>query len=207
MKAIIATAAGVLVLGGVLVATSGRTTNAQAPATVQPVSSADRPTLVNCGEGRQAVVYPNAQGSGFSQVECVARGQALAPQDPYGRPFPTIDNGAPALAMGYAPVQYAPVAAVQTQPVVQERIVYRDRPVTSSRTVRRSSPTYSRASTTYEPARRTRSWKKSAVIIGGSTAGGAGVGALLGGKSGAKKGAVAGLVGGTIYDIATRNKH
>ena len=51
-----------------------------------------------------------------------------------------------------------------------------------------------------------RSWKKSAVIIGGATAGGAGVGAVLGGGSGAKKGAVVGLVGGTIYDIATRNK-
>jgi hypothetical protein len=201
MKAIIATAAGVLVLGGVIVATSGRTTNAQAPQSLQAAAPADRPTLVNCGEGRQAVVYPNSQGTGFSQVECVARPQA----DPYARPFPTIDNGAPALAMGYAPVQYAPV--MQTQPVVQERVVYRDRPVTSSRTVRRSSPTYSRASTTYEPARKNRSWKKSAVIIGGTTAGGAGVGALLGGKSGAKKGAVAGLVGGTIYDIATRNKN
>jgi len=44
------------------------------------------------------------------------------------------------------------------------------------------------------------------VIIGGSTAAGAGVGAVLDGKSGAKKGAVVGLLGGTIYDIATRNK-
>ena len=52
----------------------------------------------------------------------------------------------------------------------------------------------------------TRSWKKSALIIGGATAGGAGVGAILDGKSGAKKGAVVGLVGGTVYDIATRNK-
>ena len=52
--------------------------------------------------------------------------------------------------------------------------------------------------------RRGRSWKKSAVIIGGSTAAGAGVGAVLGGGSGAKKGAVAGLLGGTIYDLATR---
>ena len=49
--------------------------------------------------------------------------------------------------------------------------------------------------------------KKSAIIIGGSTAAGAGVGAVLGGGSGAKKGAVVGLLGGTIYDVATRNKH
>jgi hypothetical protein len=202
MKALIATAAGVLVLGGVIVATSGRTTSAQAaPQSVQAASlPADRPTLVNCGEGRHAVVYPN-RGNGFSQVECVA-------QDPYARPFPTIDNGVP-MAMGYAPQpvsQYTTAAPMRSPTVVQERVVYRDRPVTSSRsTVRRSQASTSR--TSYEPARRTRSWKKSAVIIGGSTAGGAGVGALLGGKGGAKKGAVAGLVGGTIYDIATRNKH
>jgi hypothetical protein len=55
-------------------------------------------------------------------------------------------------------------------------------------------------------ATRGRTWKKSAAIIGGSTAAGAGVGALLDGGSGAKKGAVAGLVGGVVYDIATRSR-
>ena len=52
----------------------------------------------------------------------------------------------------------------------------------------------------------TRTWKKSAAIVGGSAAAGAGVGALLGGGGGAKKGAVAGLLGGVVYDIATRNR-
>jgi hypothetical protein len=51
-----------------------------------------------------------------------------------------------------------------------------------------------------------RTWKKSAVIIGGSTAAGAGVGAVMGGGSGAKKGAVVGLLGGVVYDIATRDR-
>jgi hypothetical protein len=60
--------------------------------------------------------------------------------------------------------------------------------------------------TTRPVATRGRTWKKSAVIIGGSTAAGAGVGALLNGGSGAKKGAVVGLVGGVVYDIATRNR-
>jgi hypothetical protein len=94
---------------------------------------------------------------------------------------------------------------------VQERIVYRERPAarTASRrtAARASEATYSPAAPVYsEPQRQTRSWKRSAVIIGGATAGGAGVGAVLDGKSGAKKGAVVGLVGGTVYDIATRNK-
>ena len=51
-----------------------------------------------------------------------------------------------------------------------------------------------------------RTWKKSAVIIGGSTAAGAGVGAIMDGGSGAKKGAVVGLLGGVVYDIATRDR-
>jgi outer membrane lipoprotein SlyB len=51
----------------------------------------------------------------------------------------------------------------------------------------------------------TRSWKKSALIIGGSVAGGAGLGAVVGGGGGAKKGAAIGGVAGTIYDLATRN--
>jgi len=51
-----------------------------------------------------------------------------------------------------------------------------------------------------------RSWKKSAAIIGGATAAGAGVGAVLDGGSGAKKGAVVGLVGGVVYDVATRDR-
>jgi hypothetical protein len=55
-------------------------------------------------------------------------------------------------------------------------------------------------------ATRGRTWKKSAAIIGGATAAGAGVGAILDGGSGAKKGAVVGLVGGVIYDVATRNR-
>ena len=62
------------------------------------------------------------------------------------------------------------------------------------------------APTTRSVATRGRTWKKSAAIIGGSTAAGAGVGALLNGGSGAKKGAVVGLVGGVVYDIATRNR-
>jgi hypothetical protein len=60
--------------------------------------------------------------------------------------------------------------------------------------------------TTTRRAASGRSWKKSAAIIGGATAAGAGMGAVLDGGSGAKKGAVVGLVGGVVYDIATRNR-
>jgi hypothetical protein len=83
---------------------------------------------------------------------------------------------------------------------VQTQTVYRERPATTYRTASRSS------TVTRQPTTQGRSWKKSALIIGGSAAGGAALGAVLDGKSGAKKGAVVGGVAGTVYDIATRNK-
>ena len=194
MKAIIGTAVGVLGLGGLLLASSGRTTTSDNSAK-NPVVAGERvgSTVVDCGEGRQALVHPAA--SGASRVECVP--MAVAQPQAIGGAY----------ASQFVPAtSYGPAA-----PVVQERVVYRDRPAartTTRRSSARSTPvTYSQPAPVYsEPVKQGRSWKKSAVIIGGATAGGAGVGAVLGGKSGAKKGAVVGLVGGTVYDIATRNK-
>ena len=45
-----------------------------------------------------------------------------------------------------------------------------------------------------------RNWKKTALLIGGSTAGGAGVGAVFGGKKGALIGAALGGGASTIYE-------
>jgi len=59
-----------------------------------------------------------------------------------------------------------------------------------------------------EPRRRYhRSWKKTALVIGGSTAAGAGIGALVGGKKGALIGAAAGAGAGTVYEVHKRRKH
>ena len=212
MKAMIATGVGVLALGGLLVANSGRSASAQSslagPAFVNQ-ADANRTTLVNCGEGRQALVFTDPR-TGQSQVQCVGAEASL-------------NTGAmtPGMATAMPVSQFVP-AIVPAQPAPQQ-VVYRDPVVPAARsTARRSSaprartasnstygtaePSYSRGSAV-EPAQQGRSWKKSAIIIGGSTAAGAGVGAVLDGKDGAKKGAVVGLLGGTIYDIATRNKH
>jgi hypothetical protein len=51
-----------------------------------------------------------------------------------------------------------------------------------------------------------RSWKKTALVVGGSTAAGAGVGALSGGKKGALIGGAAGAAAGTAYDVHKRHK-
>jgi hypothetical protein len=212
MKAMIATGVGVLALGGLLVANSGRSASAQSslagPAFVTQ-ADANRTTLVNCGEGRQALVFTDPR-TGQSQVQCVGAEAGYAA------------TGAltPGMATAMPVSQFVP-AIVPAQPAPQ--VVYRDPVVPAARsTARRSSapsartassstygrsaePSYSRTSEVAAP--QGRSWKKSAIIIGGTTAAGAGVGAVMGGKSGAVKGGVVGLLGGTIYDIATRNKH
>jgi hypothetical protein len=52
-----------------------------------------------------------------------------------------------------------------------------------------------------------RSWKKSALVIGGSAAAGAGVGAIVGGKKGALIGGLAGGAAGSAYEIHKRHQH
>jgi hypothetical protein len=197
MKALIATGLGVMALGGVLVANAGR------PAAATPATDTGqaqgRATLVSCGEGRQAMIWTDPTGSAAQRVECVPQDAALAGAVPVAYPGAHF-AGQPFVAPGAVP-QVVP-------PVVQERVVYRDRVVAAAPRRASSARTSSAAPSRvrYEREPQTRSWKKSAVIIGGSTAAGAGVGAVLDGKSGAKKGAVVGLLGGTVYDIATRSK-
>jgi hypothetical protein len=173
MKALIGGIVGALLLGGVLLLFGGQRTNGL-PATFALDASSVDPMLVNCGEGRQALVRPVAAGQRISQVECVAAPAAL-------------------------PRSYGLVPAVQTiaapQPVV-ERVVYREPVVARRAPVRRRTVVRDAG----------RSWKKSALIIGGSAAGGAGLGAIVNGKGGARKGAVIGGIGGLVYDLATRDK-
>src|SRR5262245_15034351 len=194
MKAIVGGAIGAAALGGALLLANTRSTapavQAPGPATTVASTSVLPQTglSVDCGTGRIALLKPVAPGQMYSQVECAPAANVVEPQA-----FVQPQGG------------YMMQASYPAQPV-QERVVYRDRvverPVT--RTTARRSVSYTPARTV--EVRRGRSWQKSALIIGGSAAGGAGVGALLGGGSGAKKGAVVGGIGGLVYDLATRNK-
>jgi hypothetical protein len=49
-----------------------------------------------------------------------------------------------------------------------------------------------------------RDWKKTAMVVGGTTAAGAGLGAIFGGKKGALIGAAIGGGAGTLYEVKKR---
>ena len=214
---VIGAAIGGLALGAFVVAGSRYMTSpvqASVPApslgSAQLVSQgaglSSNPVLVDCAEGQRALVqHVSVAGQSVAQVQCV--GQPLTTSN-------TFDEMSMAAAPAYntaraypvsmsRPASYTAPAPVRTRTAASRQpVAYR----TASEPAYRSDSEPAYRSAPSEPVRTGRSWKKSALIIGGSAAGGAGVGAILDGKSGAKKGAVVGGVAGTVYDIATRNK-
>ena len=104
-----------------------------------------------------------------------------------------------------APYGYAPRAAV-AYPVSDVRALPDSDVYVSPR--RAPSP---RLVTTSAPQRTAvversngRSWQKTAMVIGGSSAAGAGLGAIFGGKKGALIGAAIGGGAGTLYEVKER---
>jgi hypothetical protein len=115
-------------------------------------------------------------------------------------PYAALAGGTnmPVAASSYAQpsaaASFVPVAAVQ--PAIEA-------PVPAARPVRavdeRQAP---RRVTSASPERQPqRNWKKTALIIGGSSASGAGIGAIFGGKKGALIGAAIAGGASTIYEI------
>ena len=99
-------------------------------------------------------------------------------------------QGRPAMAYPVNDVRAVP-AVYETAPAPAPRQVYtapRATPVAATRVERSSG----------------RDWKKTAMVIGGTTAAAAGVGAIFGGKKGALIGAAIGGGAGTIYEVRKR---
>jgi len=119
-------------------------------------------------------------------VQAGQMGYVSSPYGPYATP-----NGLQA-PYGVTPAVYAP----------QPQFVS-DRVLTPQPTVRRAST--QRAYSTEQVSKSTRSWQKSAMLIGGSAAAGAGVGAIIGGKKGAGIGALIGGGSATLYDQVKRH--
>lgn len=156
-------------------------------------AQAGAPVVVSCEPHQRTLVRPTiVNGATVSQVECVAAAPAYAAQ-------PVA--AAPALA----PAVYAPQPAAPrrvTSPVSSDM---RDAEMVPAATVR--EPIRTRQVIYDErPVKKTRSVKKSAIIIGSSAGVGAGVGAAMGGKKGALIGAAIGGGGAAIWDQITRRR-
>jgi hypothetical protein len=158
-------------------------------------NQAGAPVLVSCEPHQRTLVRPVVvNGTTASQVECVAVGQTAA----YAQ-----NQLAAAVPVSYNRTTYP--AAAAARPVNTElgdaQVVPVSYPSTVARPVRTQQVVYDE-----QPVRRTRSVKKSAVIIGSSAGVGAGVGAAVGGKKGALIGAAIGGGGAAIWDQVTRRK-
>ena len=130
----------------------------------------------------------------------------------------TLLTGADAVALGCRPDEAAVVQhfTFQGERGLNSQCVVVTSPwaasaaqlVDSPAAVRVRAPARSSAASTVSRAREVdasgRTWKKTALIIGGSTAAGAGVGGLIGGKKGALIGSAIGGGGSTIYEAMKR---
>jgi hypothetical protein len=188
MKAILGSALGGVVAGVVALVASaqGRApepawdTQAQAnsPYAMTVANSAAQPapsTVVQCEPHQEAVLQRSlVAGREVAQLTCAPR----------------------AVAPAY-PVAYAPQAAYAPPVYAEPDIV--QRPVVRTASQPRQRVVYQR-----EEVKPKRSWKKSALIIGGAAGAGAGVGAIAGGKKGALIGAAIGGGSGAIYEAIKR---
>jgi hypothetical protein len=159
-------------------------------------NQAGAPILVSCEPHQRTLVRPVVvNGATVSQVECVAVGQTVAyAHNQLAAPVPVSYNPA-------ANTVYPAAAARPVSPDLGDaQVLPASYPTTVARPVRTRQVVYD------EPVRRTRSVKKSAVIIGSSAGVGAGVGAAVGGKKGALIGAAIGGGGAAIWDQVTRRK-
>ena len=127
--------------------------------------------------------------TGMYQLAHTAPVAGMALPDSRGYGYQAVPVGYNTPVPYNAPATFRP--AVYSQPVVYSE------PAPVVRTTRAASPQRTAARVDQRPG---RNWKKTALVIGGSTATGAGIGALVGGKKGALIGAAIGGGASTIYE-------
>ncbi len=103
---------------------------------------------------------------------------------------------------GLRPAAIPVAAPVAAAPVVVERVV--ERPAPRQTVYRTAAPAQERVIVEREAAQPKRSWQKTAMVIGGSSAAGAGVGGIMSGKKGALIGAAIGGGAASIYEATKR---
>jgi hypothetical protein len=114
-----------------------------------------------------------------------------------------IDDGAAlpqATAYGYAPSPAIAYPANAVRPLSDPEVYAVPPRATATRVATTNAP---RRTTKLERSSG-RTWQKTAMVIGGSSAAGAGLGAIFGGKKGALIGAAIGGGAGTLFEVNKR---
>ena len=194
MKQLIGGIAGALITGVAILGWNGPTARSEAswpdstsrgpvqlvseqgvtPAAVMESEAAPPALNVTCEPGQRAVVRRVPAAAGMTmEAGCMGETDVATLSGVRGFvPAPPIER-ARAVPVAYSAPRVAPVRSVRNDDG-------------------------------YAPARRVepqRSWKKRALVIGGSAGAGAGVGAIAGGKKGALIGAAIGGGAGTLYEV------
>ncbi len=179
MKQLAASIVGIFALGLVLgsfVSGSGSKPKLPELEIVELEAALQSTALVDCGEGREALLEPvRSNGTTSYKVRCVPTEPVRRARIPASVPpsvVPTVTTASPSAE---APAPSAPEAPEPPEP---------------------NGPTENDG----------RSWKESAVIIGGAAGAGAGIGAIAKGKKGAAVGAAIGAATGAAYELLKRDK-
>lgn len=191
MRAILGSAIGGLVAGAVaLVATAqGRSVP---EATWPNAAQSNAPYAMTVADARG---MNSASTTSPTLVQCEPHQEAVLQRSIVGgREVAQVTCVTRMAPPAYAAAPYVAPAAYSQPDIVQ-------RPVVRTQTVRPQRVVYRQA----EEVKPKRSWKKTALIIGGSAGAGAGVGALAGGKKGALIGAAIGGGAASIYEAVKRN--
>lgn len=185
MKTIIGAAIGVFAIGLVLIGAGLRGT--ASPTAFAPSYSASPTGVVPLPVANTSGSIGTA--SGPVMVNCAAGERALVRQvvlngEPVAQVACVGDGSAFAADNNVSTVPVA-YRAARASTIAQRRVVYQEQ-----------APR--------QTARAKRSWTKPLLVIGGSTAAGAGIGGLVGGKKGALIGAALGGGASTIYEATKR---
>ena len=165
---------------------------------MRPMAAAAVGALIS-GVAFYAVGARAAQNSPFAEMPALV-------QTIDGR-FIEVPN---AKAVGYVPGSApgyvaAPGYTTALQPAAAPVVVRQTAPAPRPRqTVYRTAAPAQEQSVIVERATPQRSWTKTAMVIGGSSAAGAGVGGIMGGKKGALVGAAIGGGAASIYEATRR---
>ena len=194
MRTLIGSLLGIIALGVLLIAYG--LLGPRAGAATTPIDSYQSARTLTAG-GR--VALPDAYPAGVSVEQQSAAGLQLRCEPGQRAVIKNVGNATAAECVDGAPAAggYTATPASFTYPVSEVREF---RPVVRTSRVVSRAP----ARTAYVERRPGRDWKKTAMVIGGSGAAGAGLGAIFGGKKGALIGAAIGGGAGTLFEVSKR---